>query len=305
MDGDGAAVSRGDEYPLLGPAARAYVDAERARQRTSAPVSNPSAARSVAGGHHTPPDARPGRSAPLHRRDSASDRPSVAPAAPPLAMPSADAGRPLCRPSYRAGTPEAMAQRRPVPPGVVRIAAIDPGLDRLSIAFFDARLGPGQHRYRAEPQVRAAAFTHVIYATTRPEAPMPERLAHVGRALAGELAAMRPAVVYVERPAVHGAYYRRDRGDLAATAAATARGLALMHQALGVVLAVCGEYAAAVARGRATVEVVAPARAFGATKEARLAYAALLLRTSPRACELPNADDRDAFALGVAQAWAL
>lgn len=221
----------------------------------------------------------------------------------PLVLPSEAAGKRAPSRAFRIGSDEERRFRLPVQLGCVRLLAIDPGLDRLSLAYFDTPTDRRGALYQSDVTRKGAAFTHVAFVTTEAGPDWPSRLAALGRTLAGQLHAMRPSVVYVEQPEKAG-IYGRLQGESGQLGGKVLTSLMMNYAALGVVCAVTSEYASHPDRA-CRMELVKPSTLGGRKKEERLEFARGILRMTGHGGELRNDDDADAFGVGLGATWKL
>jgi hypothetical protein len=117
------------------------------------------------------------------------------------------------------------------------VVAIDPGIDAAGVACFDLR-----DWRKGESFAQAVArLSQYRVLRTQPATPLAERLTGLYTGLQDVLRDHQPERVYVEAPAIAGAYYKR-RGRQYSKTAVNAADMAKLYLAIGVLVgAAAGE----------------------------------------------------------------
>jgi len=155
------------------------------------------------------------------------------------------------------------------------LLAIDPGLAHLGLSLW----GPLPGRRPASVQGYGALCRALWTVHTQPEAPVEKRLEALWITARETCRKHQVRLVVIERPARAGTYRRNQRGR--DPAAAIAEGLALHHQAVGVLRLACAQAGVEVrllpadrrkdAERAAELQLVIPGQLPGSTEHARAA----------------------------------
>jgi hypothetical protein len=178
------------------------------------------------------------------------------------------------------------------------LVSIDPGLDVTGLAVFDIPPRPPRADglfapswVSASETSKAACCGDVRCVRTKPETPMPARLARLAGELRDLLETVGANLVLVEVPAVAGGAYhgKRGRGGHGVNVAS----MGAYFSALGVILAAAHE----------TTGRVIECAASGAKKPVKRAIAVGALKAARVPLKLTNQDAADAVFVGLAAPW--
>lgn len=177
---------------------------------------------------------------------------------------------------------------------MIYLVAIDPGLDRVSLARFKIPL-TGRWRTTTDAVARARCFDGVEAVRTLPDTLLPHRLERIACGVCDAVLNAGAHLVLVELPRVGGAY-GRHHGAAKRMGGKINESLTLLYLATGAVVA-----GAARALGAANVECV-PAQT--AAKGQRLDLVRHALRMAGMENLTPlNTDDLDAIGIGLGADW--
>lgn len=179
--------------------------------------------------------------------------------------------------------------------GTLTLGAIDPGLDRVSLAVFRYAKGPlGKWRF-ANATDKARQFVAVEHVETSPKLELGERLELIARGVHTLLRRHGVERLYIERPAIAGAYRERSARGLDRAANGKYQ-IAMMHThyASGAIIA-----SARTVLGAGVVLI--PAQS--GRKAQRLEYVRTILVAARVREVVRNQDDLDAIGIGLGAEW--
>lgn len=179
----------------------------------------------------------------------------------------------------------------------MRFISIDPGLDDVRIARWDApdRQGRGVHAgwVFADYQQKLACLVDVVSVKTDPKDPVEDRLQRIGDLVDDERANWRTRMVVLERPGI-GGVYRRNTGEAGTVGGRRAETLLTSHWALGAIVGAQGVRSEMAVK----VRLVKPE----STKAKRSSMLQMYMDAAGRKL-LKNQDVRDAIWVGLQTTW--
>jgi hypothetical protein len=179
--------------------------------------------------------------------------------------------------------------------GPMVLGAIDPGLDRVSLAVFRYTIGPRPTWRHAPFTEKARQFVTVDHVSTSPKLDLGERLELVARGVHAMLRRHEVTHLVIEEPAIAGTYTRHKQGGYGDSENGKfARSLLITHMASGAIIA-----AARTVLGARVVLV----RAQGGKKEHRLETVRMCLVAARVRERVRNQDDLDAIGIGLGADW--
>lgn len=181
--------------------------------------------------------------------------------------------------------------------GAIVVGAIDPGLDRVSLAVFRYEIGP-RDRWRFAGIVdKARSFVCVDHVTTSAKLELGERLELVARGTHAMLRKHGVERLFIERPAIAGVY-KRLQDDHASggnvLGGKIQASLQLTHYASGAIIA----SARTVLGSRVALIPAQRGKKAQRLETVRTALVAARIRETVK-----NSDDLDAVGIGLGAEW--
>lgn len=184
----------------------------------------------------------------------------------------------------------------------VRLCTIDPGLDLVALAFWDVRphaRGPKGWLVADDVTKLRDCFDGMRFVRTSPDDPLPVRLDHVARAMAGTLTEEQPTRVWVERPGIGGTY-RRHEGVHGARVGKIAEGILGHHLALGVTIAAVYRWLVEATGSGGRLQLLKPPAGKKADRQQNVRTK---LAASGHTGRKLGPDSLDAIGVGLAEPW--